>query len=284
MNLESIQQKASEVAKEDFEKYMTLAKDAASSGAYLFPLKGIFYFVTHRALWKPLLSRLVPTLSLSLGVVVFMFLFTYLPQVAILTFVNGPLAAFTTVLLVLSESSTLVSILSRSFLLDEALLDVFDGTLLARNESGVVAEGRELKSSGDPISKLGKLIKSPFQKYSPKSLIRYIMYLPLNFIPVVGTVLFVLLQGRRRGPASQARYFQLKKWSKSQQQEWVSQHSGAYTSFGTIATLLEMVPIVNILFTFTNTVGAALWAADIEKNNTQMKTDPALQDAAKKTE
>lgn len=65
----------------------------------------------------------------------------------------------TTAILVLSESSTLISILSRSFLLDEALLDVFDGTLLARNEAGVVAEGRELKSSGDPISKLGKLIK-----------------------------------------------------------------------------------------------------------------------------
>lgn len=53
----------------------------------------------------------------------------------------------------------MVSILSRSFLLDEALIDVFDGTLLARNEAGVVAKGRELKSSGDAISKLGKLFK-----------------------------------------------------------------------------------------------------------------------------
>lgn len=281
MNRESVQQKATEVAKEDFEKYMALAKDAVNSGAYFYPLKGIFYFVSHRALWKPLLSRLIPTLTLSVGVLAFMFIFTYLPQVAVLTFVNGPLAALTTVLLVLSESSTLVSVISRSFLLDEALVDVFDGTLLARNESGVVAEGRELKRSGDPISKLGKLIKSPFEKYSPKSLIRYVMYLPLNFIPVVGTVLFVLLQGKSRGPSSQARYFQLKKWSKSQQQEWVSQHAGAYTSFGTVATLLEMVPVASILFSFTSTVGAALWAADIEKNNTQMTT---TEDVSKKSE
>lgn len=69
------------------------------------------------------------------------------------------MAALTTVLLVLSESSTIVTLISRSFLLDEALLDVFDGTLLARNETAVVAEGRQLNSSGDAISKLGKLIK-----------------------------------------------------------------------------------------------------------------------------
>jgi hypothetical protein len=28
-----------------------------------------------------------------------------------------------------------------------------------------------------------------------------------------------------------------------------------------------MIPFVGIFFTFTNTVGAALWAADIEKRN-----------------
>jgi hypothetical protein len=30
-------------------------------------------------------------------------------------------------------------------------------------------------------------------------------------------------------------------------------------------TLLELVPVASIFFSFTNTVGAALWAADIEK-------------------
>lgn len=90
MNIESVKQKANEVANEDFQKYKALAKDAVNSGAYFYPLKGIFYFVTHSALWKPLLSRLIPTMSLSVGVIAFMFIFTYLPQVAVLTFVNGP--------------------------------------------------------------------------------------------------------------------------------------------------------------------------------------------------
>lgn len=38
-------------------------------------------------------------------------------------------------------------------------------------------------------------------------------------------------------------------------------------SFGVPAILLELVPIAGIFFSFTNTVGAALWAADLEKGN-----------------
>lgn len=140
-------------------------------------------------------------MTLSVGVIAFMFVFAYLPQLAVLVFVNGPLAAFTTILLTLSESSTLITLISRTFLIQDALVDTFDGVLVARRQTAVLSEGRQLKSGNfnDPIAKLGKLIKSPFEKFTPKALIRYVMYLPLNFIPVVGTVIFVLIQGRTRG-------------------------------------------------------------------------------------
>ena len=55
------------------------------------------------------------------------------------------------------------------------------------------------------------MLKSPFEKFTPKAIIRfgnrqlylnirlirdrYIMYLPLNFIPVVGTAIFIFIQG-----------------------------------------------------------------------------------------
>jgi len=277
--------KAREVAKEDFNKAKLLAQSAAKSGAYLYPIKGIFYFLTHRSLWKPLLSKLIPTMSLSAGVIAFMFIFTYLPQLAVLVFVNGPLAAFTTILLTLSESSTIITLLSRTFLIQDALVDTFDGVLVARNQTAVLAEGRQLNAGNfnDPIAKLGKLIKSPFEKFTPKALVRYVMYLPLNFIPVVGTVLFVLLQGRTRGNSVHTRYFQLKKWSNSQQEEWLKENTAPYTAFGTVATLLELIPFASILFSFTNTVGAALWAADIEGNNTTM-TEMQIPKSTKKSE
>lgn len=283
---ESIQAKAQEVAKEDYDRAKVLINDAARSGSYLYPIKGIFYFATHRSLWKPLLAKLGPTVALSVGVVSSMFFFTYLPQLAIMVFVNGPLAVFTTVLLVLNESSVIITTISKNFLLQDAILDTFDGTLVSRNATEIVSEGRQLKAGGDPIQRLGKILKSPFDRFSPKALVRYVMYLPLNAIPVVGTVIFILLQGRSRGNGVHDRYFQLKRWSAERKSSWLAEHTGPYAAFGTVATLLELVPIASIFFSFTNTVGAALWAADIEAKDTEMtrETAPGLRESAKKAE
>ncbi|KAI3398603.1 hypothetical protein diail_8951 [Diaporthe ilicicola] len=281
--VDSVAARAGEVGKEDFDKARILVNDAARSGSYMY---GIVYFVSHRALWRPFLSKLGPTLALSAGVLAGMFAFTYLPQLAVLVLVEGPLAVFSTVLLVLNESSTLVSTISKTWVLQEALLDTFDGTLVARNSADLVKGGREIKSGSDPIAKLGKIIRSPFEKFTPSALIRYVLYLPLNFIPVVGTIIFITLQGRTRGKAVHDRYFQLKGWNKRQKADWLQEHAGPYTAFGTVATLLEMIPFAGIAFSFTNAVGAALWAADIESKSTSMTrtTAPGLREAAREAE
>lgn len=177
------------------------------------------------------MSKLGPTLMLSVGVLAGMFTFTYLPQLAVLVFVEGPLAVFSTVLLVLNESSTLVSNISKTWVLQDALLDTFDGTLVARNSTNLVKGGREIKSGSDPIAKLGKIIKSPFERFTPSALIRYVMYLPLNFIPVVGTIIFITLQGRTRGKSVHDRYFQLKGWNSRQKSQWLQEHVGPYTAY-----------------------------------------------------
>lgn len=54
------------------------------------------------------------------------------------------------------------------------------------------------------------------------------------------------------------------------------------TSFGVPAVLLELVPIAGIFFAFTNTVGAALWAADMEQKSTagENTTAPNLRNQA----
>lgn len=158
-----------------------------------------------------------------------MFAVTYIPQVAILTLFNGPLAVFTTVLLVLSESSTIFSVLSKNFLIEDAIIDTHDATLLCRNQNALVANERQVKSGRDPVGKLGKLVSTPFAKFTPKAIIRYFMYLPLNFIPVVGTILFVILQGRKFGPTAHARYFQLKQMKKQEKERFVEQRKAAYT-------------------------------------------------------
>jgi hypothetical protein len=52
-----------------------------------------------------------------------------------------------------------------------------------------------------------------------------------------------------------------------------------YYRFGIVATLLEMVPVAGILFAFTNTCAAALWAADMEQSQ---GSSPELREQAKK--
>jgi hypothetical protein len=193
-------------------------------------IQGILYFISHKELWKPLTSKLSPILTLSFGVTTFMFVFAYLPQAAIMTFTSGPVAAVTAALLTLSESSTIINVLSRTYLIEYALIDTFDATLLSRDCTDLVSEGRDIKSAGDPIARLGKLIKKPFSKFTPNAIVKHLLYLLLNLIPIVGTVIFITLQGKNNGPAAHTRYFQLKQYSNSQIQAHVEQNRGAYTS------------------------------------------------------
>lgn len=193
-------------------------------------------------------SKLAPTITTAIGVTTAMFVLTYVPQAAVLAIFNGPLAFVSTVMLVLSESSTLTNVLTRTFFIEDALIDTFDGvrvpslclsrskltleqTLVSKNMTDIVSEGRQIKSGSDSISRLGKLAKKPFAKFTPAAIIRYFMYLPLNFIPVVGTVLFIIMQGRRFGPQAHARYFQLKQMSNRQKEEFIEEHKAAYTRY-----------------------------------------------------
>ena len=148
-----------------------------------------------------------------------------------MAFTSGPVAAISAALLTLTESSAITNLLSKTFFIEDALIDTFDGTLLSKECTNLVSDGRQIKTGGDPIARLGKLMKKPFAKFAPDAIIKYFMYLPLNFIPLVGTVLFIVLQGKRNGPSSHTRYFQLKEWSKSQRETWIEQNRAAYTSY-----------------------------------------------------
>ncbi|KAL6803720.1 hypothetical protein J3E68DRAFT_446336 [Trichoderma sp. SZMC 28012] len=278
------------ISKEDYGKARVMASDAVQSQAYLYPIKGIFYFLAHRSLWQPLIDRIIPYGTLTISVIAAMFTFTYLPQLAVLLLFNGPLAVYSTVLLTLNESSILIHMISRTWILQEALMDTFDGTLVSRNATAVVQQGREVKPGSDPMKKLGKVFKKRFDKMSLTSMVRYFMYLPLNFIPVVNTearsytVEYVdtTPDATNEVCANSVKYFTLKNWSESQRTQWLNNHTGAYASFGVVATLLEMIPVASIFFSYTNTVGAALWAADIEQQNNAMVkgTAPNLRQAA----
>lgn len=214
----------------------------------------------------------------SAGITAGMFFFTYLPQVAFCAFFSGPLAFVAAAVMVLGESYAIILTVTKTFLLGNAQDRLFDAVLIQRGHEHLVENGREISVNSSGIKKLGKAVTKPLDRFSKEGIMRYIVSLPLNSLPVVGTVLFLLYNGRKSGPASHARYFQLKKFGADARAAFVEKYRGAYTGFGASALALNLVPIVGLAFSFTTTVGAALWAADLEKKDAGGTTQPEVEE------
>ena len=64
--------------------------------------------------------------------------------------------------------------------------------------------------------------------------------------------------------------------SYAEQMAVADSHRLAYTQFGIAVGMLTAVPIASWGFVFSNTVGAALWAADLEKQNALLFQGPIV--------
>jgi len=219
----------------------------------------------------------------------------------LLAFTSGPFVApISAALLVINEASAITGFLaSRNMFFglgrpssstSSVTLDAFDATLMLKGYEKLVSGGREIKAlsrAGNVLTRLGGLIgmskRNSFISGSSTvdSLIRSLLYLPLNFIPVIGTFAFLALKGKRMGHNALDRYFELKGYSAQEREEWLKVHEGDYISFGVASSVLEMVPFVSFAFTCTNSVGAALWASNVEM---RAGTAPGLREQSKKAE
>ncbi|KAL4920925.1 hypothetical protein BDW62DRAFT_198376 [Aspergillus aurantiobrunneus] len=241
---------------------------------------GILHLTTQPALYNPLLSRITQTLVAGISITTALFVFTYIPQTTLLTLTSGPFfAPIAAVLLVLGEASAVTHFVARAWIIRDALVDIFDAVLLSRGCDALVRNGREVKAAGagagagafhGVMGRLGRMLKRPFAMgvgISGAGMLRSLAMLPLNFVPVVGTLVYVYVRGKRAGPGLHERYFQLRGLSAAEREEWVARRRGGYTGLGMASVLLEMVPFASVVFEFSNAVGAALWAADLEKAN-----------------
>lgn len=131
---------------------------------------------------------------MSAVVLTAMFFFTYLPQVAMLAFVSGPLgtslppvspdaaanpssrAAFIAAIpVVLTESWVLVTFLNKTFYVSDASLKVFDTVLAQRGHADLVQKGRSISGKGKGGAlvmgkSLLKPVTSKFSTVRPSSL------------------------------------------------------------------------------------------------------------------
>ncbi len=72
---------------------------------------------------------------------------------------------------------------------------IVDAVLLQQGHEALVASNRTIKSGRSGIKTIGKSLTKPLNRFSKDGLVRYIISLPLNSLPVVGTVVFLFYNG-----------------------------------------------------------------------------------------
>ncbi|KAI9881176.1 MAG: hypothetical protein M1830_007154 [Pleopsidium flavum] len=240
---------------------------AITGTSWLYPFKGLYYFITHPFLYPLLRARLLPAVLLSTFVLGSLFFWTYLPQTAVLALFQGPLAWVNGAFLVLGEGAAIVALLFEAFFVDETLVDVFDAVLINEGLQGLVATLRTIHSDGEnAVKQLGKPTTSAvYSPFSFRQIVEFILFLPLNLIPVAGTPIFLILTGYRAGPLHHWRYFKFLGFTQKERISYIKRRKLSYTWFGTIALLLQLVPVLSMFFLLTTAAGSALWVVKLER-------------------
>ncbi|EKD14919.1 uncharacterized protein L3040_003867 [Drepanopeziza brunnea f. sp. 'multigermtubi'] len=237
------------------------------SASALYPFKGIWYFGAHREFWPLFGRRLIPLLFTSIVVLGLLFTFTYLPQVAFLAIFHGPVAWFNAAFLVLGEGQILIALLFEALLVDETLVNVFDGILIREGLIDLVSPSRILyHDAPNSVKMLGKPTSSAiYSPFSFRQIFEFIFFLPLNLVPIIGTPFFLLITGARAGPLHHYRYFKLRCLTGKQKKNEIRSRRWKYTWFGTVALMLQLVPVLSMFFLLTTAAGSALWAVKLEE-------------------
>ncbi|KAG4420345.1 hypothetical protein IFR04_006551 [Cadophora malorum] len=246
------------------------------SASALYPFKGIYYFCAHHEFWPLFGRRLIPLVVTSIVVLGLLFTFTYLPQVAFLAIFHGPVAWFNAVFLVLGEGQVVIALLFEALLVDETLVNVFDATLIREGQVDLVSPSRILfHDAPNAVKMLGKPTSSAvYSPFSFRQIAEFVLFLPLNLIPIIGTPFFLVLTGARAGPFHHYRYFKLRGLSKKEKKDEIRKRKWKYTWFGTVALVLQLVPVLSMFFLLTTAAGSALWAVKLEEQKRLVEEAP----------
>jgi hypothetical protein len=209
--------------------------------------------LAHPFLYPLLKARLLPAFLLSAFIILNLFFWTYLPQVAFLALFQRDGSAWVNgTFLVLGEGAAVAAILFESFLVvrvsrqacvcsrsrradcnqDESQVDIFDAVLIHCGYEELVRQHRLVSEDAlnDPVRRLGRPTRaSVYAPFSFRQIAEFIVLLPINFVPYVGVPLFLLLTGYRAGPLQHWRYFNLLGYDRKQRNAAISRRRWEYT-------------------------------------------------------
>ncbi|KAI1316120.1 hypothetical protein EDD11_010434 [Mortierella claussenii] len=112
-----------------------------------------------------------------------------------------------------------------------------------------------------------------------RRILLWFVTLPLNFVPVVGPLVFCYINAKARVQDVHRRYFDLKEMTVDQRKDWVKARETDYKMFAFVSQALELIPVLGIFFGFTNSIGAALWASDLERDQDILRHKKQVEDA-----
>ncbi|KAK9353957.1 hypothetical protein V1523DRAFT_425632 [Lipomyces doorenjongii] len=250
---------------------------ALSTCAVRYPFVGIVYFLYHPVLWPSFARVVAPLFVILLAVTGVWFAIAYPPQAVVFVLMNGPVGLFSSAFMVCRQAYLIYGILARTFFLKKELRNLFDMILklkgledLLANASLDFAEEIDAEFYTRVQQSVIYKLRARYRKFvlrmtSPYLLFKALILLPIQFIPVVGPLIMALVNSVDIARAAQGRYFQLKQWTPREIRVFTRRRYGSYWTFGAVAGVLETIPILGMFFSFTNTTGAALWAARLEK-------------------
>lgn len=235
----------------------------------LYPLRGMQYFATHPVLWGNLLLLTIPQVILTVSVFVVAYAFLYPPQAALAFLLNGPAGTIAAFISLFQQATSITRSISEVFLFPKPLRVLFDGVLVQEGMDRVILQGRlnaPPASEESDYRRATNWLKSvPRKLLFPTWLFMIVLRFLLSFIPFLGPLLVIAIDGPGTAGRCLGRYFELKCYDKPMVNAFIRKHRVQWYWFGLCASALESIPFVGFVFTFTNTTGGALWAARIER-------------------
>ena len=91
--------------------------------------------------------------------------------------------------------------------------------------------------------------------------------------------MFLIMTGYRAGPFQHWRYFKLSGFDKKERNAFIKRRQLRYTWFGTMALVLQLVPVLSMFFLLTTAAGSALWAVKMEERRKRLEAEGVARQA-----
>ncbi|KAF8079403.1 hypothetical protein FPV67DRAFT_1405545 [Lyophyllum atratum] len=118
-----------------------------------------------------------------------------------------------------------------------------------------------------------RLVRRWFGGWVGLFIVKRVILFPFNFYPLVGILFAAAFKALGTAHNLHRPYFESKKMNDKQISVFMEERKWDYRLFGFAAALLEGLPIIGLVFTISNRVGAAMWAHDLEKRQHFVATE-----------